>query len=137
LAEIGADWHDVGNKGANWGYRPLIDPYHAQFRPISSTCPSERARRPTRPSGWRSSTTSPSVALGRANLEVYDNKLGCHFVEISPSKGSLLSWKEFEFRDPDGNVLQSMRCEYCHSLGQACYAVSGPDWHQLALADAL
>jgi hypothetical protein len=75
--------------------------------------------------------------IADGNLKVYLNKLGYCFVKIAEFKGNLLSWKEFEFRDAKGNVLQSMRCKYCHSLRQACYAVSRPDWHELALINVL
>jgi hypothetical protein len=63
-------------------------------------------------------------AIAQGNLEVYLNKLGCWFVEVAPNKATHLSWREFVFQGPDGNLLQTMRCEYCHYLGQDCFAVS-------------
>jgi hypothetical protein len=64
-------------------------------------------------------------SIAEGNLEGKNGKLGCRFVEMGPGKGDEMSWLEFKFEDSSGNKVQIFRCEYCHGLGQDCFAVSG------------
>jgi hypothetical protein len=50
-------------------------------------------------------------SIAEGNLEGKNGKLGCRL--------------EFKFEDSSGNKVQIFRCEYCHGLGQDCFAVSG------------